>query len=72
MLLSEAGVNPVHARPLFNAVQRKLLREGIASLDAILRPVRTWLAGGDAPEFCGIEEVDRTPSADGLTQKSAR
>ncbi|MFO8028037.1 MAG: 23S rRNA (adenine(2503)-C(2))-methyltransferase RlmN, partial [Opitutales bacterium] len=68
-LLREAGANPVHARPLFNAVQRKLLRGGIESLDGILPPVRAWLAGGAAPSFCGIEEVDRTPSEDGFTQK---
>jgi 23S rRNA (adenine2503-C2)-methyltransferase len=68
-LLREAGVNPVHARPLFNAVQRKLLRAGIESLDGILPPVRAWLAGGEAPVCCEIEEVVRTPSADGFTQK---
>lgn len=68
-LLKHAGVNPVHARPLFNAVQRKLLRGGIESLAGILPPVRVWLAGRQAPGFCGIEEVLRTPSADGLTQK---
>lgn len=68
-LLGAAGVNPVHARPLFNAVQRKLMREGLETLEAVLPPVRAWLADGSAPSFCEIEETDRSPSADGFTQK---
>ena len=68
-LLRDAAVNPVHARPLFNAVQRKLLREGIESVDGILPPLQAWLAGPNAPAFCGIVEVDGRPSSDGFTQK---
>jgi 23S rRNA (adenine2503-C2)-methyltransferase len=68
-MLAVAGVNPVHARPLFNAVQRKLLRGGIESLDAVLPPLRAWLAGTQAPPFCPVEEVDHTPSSDGFTGK---
>lgn len=68
-LLREAAVNPVHARPLFNAVQRKLLRGGIESLDGILPPVRAWLGSGEAPPFSDIKQVDRTPSSDEFTEK---
>jgi 23S rRNA (adenine2503-C2)-methyltransferase len=67
--LADAGVNPVHARPLFNAVQRKLLQEGIESLEGVLPPLQAWLAGGKAPGFCEMKEVDHTPSSDGFTQK---
>lgn len=68
-MLREAEVNPVHARPLFNAVQRKLLREGIDSLDGVLPPLRNWLSGQTAPSLSEIREVDNIPSADGFTQK---
>ncbi|HKK19659.1 MAG TPA: 23S rRNA (adenine(2503)-C(2))-methyltransferase RlmN [Opitutales bacterium] len=68
-MLREARVNPVHARPLFNAVQRKLLRGGLESLDEVLPPLGKWLAGGDAPPPCELEEIDFTPSSDGFTRK---
>lgn len=66
--LAEASVNPVHARPLFNVLQRKLLREGIASVDGILPPVQRWLESA-APKVCEIKEVDSIPSTDNFTQK---
>ncbi|PXA03020.1 23S rRNA (adenine(2503)-C(2))-methyltransferase RlmN [Coraliomargarita sinensis] len=68
-LLEKSGVNPVHARPVFNAVQRRLLRSDITSLEGILPPVRNWLEGERAPGFCDIHEIDATPSSDGFTQK---
>ena len=67
-VLAKASVNPVHARPLFNVVQRKLLREGIASAEGILPPVQRWLGSG-APQVCQIKEVDNIPSADSFTRK---
>ena len=42
--LAQAGVNPVHAKPLFNAVHRKLLRSDLHDQEAILPPLQRWLA----------------------------
>ncbi|MEO0510673.1 MAG: 23S rRNA (adenine(2503)-C(2))-methyltransferase RlmN [Verrucomicrobiota bacterium] len=67
--LTASGVNPVHARPLFNVVQRKLLREGLQTAKGILPPVQRWLEGKEAPDLCEIQELDTTPSEDGFTQK---
>lgn len=67
--LVDGGVNPVHARPLFNVVQRKLLREGISEADGILPPVQRWLESEQAPSLSEIKETDSTPSSDGFTQK---
>lgn len=68
-ILKEAEVNPVHARPLFNAVQRKLVREGVESIRGVPPPLRNWLSSGGAPAFSEIRELDCTPSDDGYTQK---
>jgi 23S rRNA (adenine2503-C2)-methyltransferase len=67
--LRSSGVNPVHARPLFNVVQRKLVREGIEAAEGILPPVRRWLAEEGAPQLAGLTEAARTESADGFTEK---
>ncbi len=67
--LTAAGVNPVHAKPLFNAVHRKLLRDGLDTQESILPPLQRWLAAEGAPAFCSIEQVDETPSSDGYTHK---
>lgn len=68
--LAQAGVNPVHARPLFSAVQRKLLRQGdlIGQAD-LLPPVQRWLGSEAAVPFCQLESVDETASSDGFTRK---
>lgn len=68
-LLQEAGVNPVHARPLFSALQRRLLRADLNQADGILPPVARWLSSVGAPGLCSIEQVDCTPSSDGFTEK---
>ena len=67
--LAAAGVNPVHAKALFNAVQRKLIQGPLADVDSLLPPLQRWLATEDAPPRCPIEVVDQTPSADGFTHK---
>lgn len=67
--LAEAGVNPVHARPLFNVVQRKLLRGDLTEAPGILPPVQRWLTSEAAVDFCALEKVDETASSDGFTRK---
>ena len=68
-LLRDAEVNPVHARTLFNVVQRRLQRDAISGAEGILPPVQKWLDSGTAPLITEIEEVSATPSSDGFTQK---
>lgn len=68
-LLQEAGVNPVHARSLFGAVQRRLVRANLDQAEGLLPPVARWLSSEDAPGLCPIEQVDCTPSSDGYTEK---
>ncbi|MFP4261222.1 MAG: 23S rRNA (adenine(2503)-C(2))-methyltransferase RlmN [Opitutales bacterium] len=68
-LLREDGVNPVHARALFSAVQRRLDRDEFNSAAGLLPPLRRWLDAEANPGFCPIKEVDRTPSTDGFTEK---
>lgn len=67
--LTDAGVNPVHAKPLFSAVQRRLVSGDLTQVEGILPPVARWLASGEAPCQCKIEQVDSTPSSDGFTEK---
>lgn len=67
--LAEAGVNPVHARPLFSAVQRRLVRAELQSAKGILPPVQRWLASERAITPCAMEQVDDTASEDGFTRK---
>jgi 23S rRNA (adenine2503-C2)-methyltransferase len=67
--LAESGINPVHAKPLFGAVQRRLLREGLASAEGILPPLQRWLASERAVQMCPLEAVADTASADGFTRK---
>ncbi len=68
-VLENAGVNPVHARALFSAVQRRLVRESLLEAEGILPPVQRWLSGEDAVRPCSMRQVDETPSADGFTRK---
>ncbi len=67
--LAASGVNPVHAKPLFNAVQRKLLRGGLSEVEGVLPPLQRWLDSEVAPGHCPIDLVDETPSSDGFTRK---
>ncbi|MEN8743257.1 MAG: 23S rRNA (adenine(2503)-C(2))-methyltransferase RlmN [Lentimonas sp.] len=67
--LQSAAVNPVHARPLFSAVQRQLLREGLGEAPGILPPVQRWLASEHALPMTDMQLADETPSADGFTRK---
>ena len=67
--LAASGVNPVHAKPLFRAVQRRLLREELASAEGILPPVQRWLASDAAIPLSVLDPVDDSVSADGFTRK---
>jgi len=50
--LASGDVNPVHARALFSAVQRKLIREDLPHAEGMLPPVQRWLGTEDAPKLC--------------------
>lgn len=67
--LEAGGVNPVHAKPLFGAVQRKLLRTDLRQAEGVLPPLARWLGTDGAPVLCPMEQVDSTPSSDGFTEK---
>lgn len=67
--LAAAGVNPVHTKPLFNAVQRKLIEGELSGVDGILPPLQRWLQSEHAPLRCPIEQTAETPSSDGFTHK---
>jgi 23S rRNA (adenine2503-C2)-methyltransferase len=67
--LKGAGVNPVHAKPLFGNVQRRLVTSDLSEAEGILPPVAKWLSSDSAPAKCAIEQVDSTPSSDGFTEK---
>ena len=68
-MLSSAGVNPVHAKPLFNAVQRRLVSKDLSAAEGILPPVARWLSTGNAPVLCPSKQTDCRPSGDGFTEK---
>ncbi|NBB78119.1 MAG: 23S rRNA (adenine(2503)-C(2))-methyltransferase RlmN [Verrucomicrobia bacterium] len=67
--LEDAGINPVHAKPLFAAIQRRLLGADLSEAEGILPPVQRWLASGQSPKCCELEQTGYTPSADGFTEK---
>lgn len=67
--LSEAGVNAVHAKPLFNLLQRKLRTGPLEEAEAVPPPLRRWLASDAALPRCQPEAVETWESADGFTQK---
>ena len=68
-MLSGAGVNPVHTKPLFSAVQRRLVSENLSVAEGILPPVARWLSTDEAPVLCPAEQTDCSPSGDGFTEK---
>lgn len=68
-LLEAAGVNPVHAKALFNGVQRRLSGPDLFEAEAILPPLRRWLDSPEAPRLCPLDVVEVTPSSDGYTEK---
>ena len=68
-MLSSAGVNPVHAKPLFSAVQRRLVSKDLSAAEGILPPVARWLSTGNAPVLCPPKQTDCRPSGDGFTEK---
>jgi len=67
--LAKSGVNPVHAKPLFRAVQRRLLRNDLGSAEGILPPLLRWLVSEQSVKPCAMELVDDTASSDGFTRK---
>ena len=68
-MLSSAGVNPVHAKPLFSAVQRRLVSKDLSAAEGILPPVARWLSTGNAPVLCPSKQTDCRPSGDSFTEK---
>lgn len=68
-ILSGAAVNPVHARPLFNALQRQLLSRELGRAAGILPPVQRWLSSEAAIPATAMSLVDETRSSDGFTRK---
>ncbi len=68
-MLSSAGVNPVHAKPLFRAVQRRLVSKNLVIAEGILPPVARWLSTEGAPVLCPAKQTDCSPSGDGFTEK---
>ncbi|HAV12012.1 MAG TPA: 23S rRNA (adenine(2503)-C(2))-methyltransferase RlmN [Opitutae bacterium] len=68
-VLETAGVNPVHAKPVFSAVQRQLVGDDLDTAEGLLPPVQRWLSSERAVPTAGIQLVDETPSADGFTRK---
>jgi len=67
--LTASGVNPVHAKPLFGAVQRRLIRDNLEAVEGILPPLQRWLASESAVKPCVLDSVDDTASSDGFTRK---
>jgi len=67
--LAEGGVNPVHAKVLFNAVQRRLLRGGWTNHEGALPPLLRWLESASAPRPCAFEVAGGIESGDGFTHK---
>lgn len=67
--LTEAGVNPVHAKPLFNVVQRRLMCEGLSEGKGVLPPLARWLESDANPGLCDCLVTDMTESNDGFTRK---
>jgi len=68
-MLAESGVNPVHAKPLFTAVQRHLLQDELSLAEGIVPPVQKWLASERAVSRCTLDLVDDAVSSDGWTRK---
>lgn len=67
--LEDSGVNPVHAKALFNAVQRRLDGALSEACDHLVPPLQRWLRSAEAPQQCPLVPVAKTPSADGYTHK---
>lgn len=67
--LKASGVNPVHAKTLFNAVHRRLECPFSEGIEQLVPPLQRWLATEKAPPSCTLEPVGETPSADGYTHK---
>lgn len=67
--LEDSGVNPVHAKALFNAVHRRLERAPTEAGDHLVPPLQHWLSSRAAPQHCPLDLVTETPSADGYTHK---
>jgi 23S rRNA (adenine2503-C2)-methyltransferase len=67
--LAAAEVNPIHAKALFSAVQRRLELPLAMTIPKLVAPLQRWLASESAPNPCTMESIAETPSADGFTHK---
>ena len=68
-VLENSGVNPVHAKPVFSAIQRRLVGADLSEAAGILPPVQRWLASEESPKSCELEQTAQKPSVDGFTEK---
>lgn len=68
-LFAESGIKPVHAKALFTAIQKKLLRDEIKVNEAIPFPVRRWLRSQRSALLCNLDLVKEHVSIDGFTRK---
>ncbi|CAI8301140.1 MAG: putative dual-specificity RNA methyltransferase RlmN [Opitutia bacterium UBA7350] len=67
--LEASGVNPLHAKALFNAVHRRLEHPLSSGIERLVPPLQRWLTSQGAPTACAMESVSETPSTDGYTHK---
>ena len=67
--LAQAGVNPVHAKVLFRAVQRRLNGGKLELEEDISPPLRRWLLSASSAKHCCLNLVEEIASSDGCTRK---
>ena len=68
-LLAESGIKPVHAKVLFTAVQRKLIRDDLKVATEIPLPVRQWLSSDCPARLCQLDLLKEYVSEDKFTRK---
>ena len=67
--LAAEGINPVHAKPFFSALQRVLPEDLLDHGAMFPAPLRTWVEKLDRTETFRPKETFRTESSDGFTEK---
>ncbi len=67
--LEGAGLNPVHTKALFRALQRRLTGSSLELNDEIPPSVKRWLASEASPRPDPMHAVSEVASVDGFTHK---
>lgn len=67
--LRTAGVNAIHAKPLFNRLHRKLIEGNLTVEHDLPPPLLRWLEKVGTDQRCPIEQTTMTESSDGYTNK---